>query len=234
MLFVSEDSTTHPHAVPERTWRASSDSGGVRPLGPADGAKEASDQTIRELIGRRKQLIDIHTTERHRAARSSVFHVEDSIRSVLAFIEDRIRDIEGQIDQAIRQDPVWSEKDQLLQTVPGIDENLSKQLLIELPELGSLAGRQIASYVGVAPQGRNGEPTKNGPRSRGGSPVVRGVLHSATMGVMQHDHKMQAFYDRLRAAGKPENVAVMACMRKMLVILNTIIKGRTVYDTGRE
>lgn len=236
MLLMDKTRTTSPHEVPATAWREPmSESDRVVPLRGGQETDESSDRAIKDLIARRKQLLDMHTAERHRASRGTVAHVEESIRSILAFVEDRIRDTEEQLESAMSADPVWRDKDRLLQSVPGIDSSLAKQLLMELPELGSLAGRQIASYVGVVPLGRsNGDTDKNGQRARGGSAVARGVLHSATTAVMQHDGKMKAFYDRLRAAGKPENVAIMACMRKMLVILNTIVKGKTVYDPERE
>ena len=126
--------------------------------------------------------------------------------------------------QTLRRSPVWREKDDLLRTVPGVGEQVSLTLLAYLPELGTLDRRQIAALVGVAPfNGDSG--TRRGKRSVwGGRARVRATLYMAAMVASRHNPVIRDFYQKLLAAGKPKRVALVACMRKLLVILNSMLK----------
>ena len=131
--------------------------------------------------------------------------------------------------QMLRQSPVWREKDDLLRTVPGVGEQLSLTLLANLPELGTLDRRQIAALVGVAPFNRDSGARRGKRHVWGGRSRVRAVLYMGTLAATRFNPVIRDFYQRLLAAGKPKKLALVACMRKLLVILNAMLKQRSSW-----
>jgi transposase len=146
------------------------------------------------------------------------------IEAHIAWLEEELRELDGDLGAQLRQSPLWREKEHLLRSVPGVGPVLATTLLAELPELGELNRRQIASLVGVAPLNRDSGQRRGQRTTWGGRSGVRGALYMATLVATRHNPVIRAFYRRLREAGKPKRVALVACMRKLLVILNTMLK----------
>lgn len=195
----------------------------VRPV--ADPAAKKLDA----LVARRRQLVDMLTAERHRTLQAEDA-VKRSLFEHIEWLEKRLGKMDDELLATVRESPVWREKDDLLQSVPGIGRAVSVTLLAELPELGRLNRRQIAALVGVAPFNRDSGTLKGTRHIRGGRKKVRSALYMAAMVAMRYNPVISAFYAKLRAAGKKGKVALTACMRKLLVILNTMLKTRTTWQ----
>jgi transposase len=184
---------------------------------------DASTQTLHALILRRRQLQDMLLAERNRrltAHRSLQRQLDDHI----AWLERQLHDTDDEWQQLIRDSPLWREADDLLQSVPGVGPVVSAIVLAHLPELGQLNRRQIAALAGVAPFNRD-SGTRRGQREVwGGRSQVRAALYMSALVGMRYNSVLKTFYDRLRAAGKEAKVALVACMRKLLTILNAIVK----------
>ena len=144
-----------------------------------------------------------------------------------------MRDIDEGLRQTLRSSPAWREKDDILRSVPGVGEQLSLALLSQLPELGTLDRRQVAALVGVAPFNRDSGTLRGKRRIWGGRARLRAVLYMAAMVASRFNPVIRDFYKRLLAAGKPKKVALTACMRKLLVILNSMLKCRFLWCAER-
>ena len=181
------------------------------------------------LVGRRRQIVEMITAEGNRRiqAKGEVLkHIEQHI----AWLENSLKDIDDNLDRVVKGSPVWREKEDLLRTVPGIGPTTAKMLLAELPELGQLNRRRIAALVGVAPF-NNQSGRKDSPRRiRGGRRQVRSALYMAALVASRHNPAIRVFYQRLRAAGKRAKVALTACMRKLLTILNSMLKNNAPWE----
>ena len=139
-------------------------------------------------------------------------------------------DLDEELRQTLHQSPVWRERENLLRTVPGVGEQLSLTLLAYLPELGTLDRRQIAALVGVAPFNRDSGTLRGKRTVWGGRARVRGALYMGALTASRHNPVIRVFYQRLLAAGKPKKVALTACMRKLLIILNSMLKHRSPWS----
>jgi transposase len=180
-----------------------------------------------ELVARRRQLIDLHTAETNRRKQAASLPVKRNIEHTLKFLDKQLEALDDQLDKQLQQSPVWREKDQLLQSVPGVGPNTSRTLLAELPQLGECSRREIASLVGVAPLNRDSGTFRGRRTTWGGRATVRSALYMATLSAVKHHPPLRAVYWRLRNQGKKTKVALVACMRKLLIILNTIMKTKT-------
>ena len=180
------------------------------------------------LLARRRQLIEMLTAEHNR-----LLQADDSIRSGIEihikWLEEAISTINDDLDRQIRSSPSWREKDDLLKSVPGVGKVVSTTLLIELPELGQLNRRQIAALVGVAPLNHDSGTMRGKRTVWGGRASLRAVLYMAALVGVRHNPIIAAFYQRLLNAGKAKKVALVACMRKLLTILNAIIRFKTFW-----
>jgi transposase len=175
------------------------------------------------LVARRAQLIEMRTAELNRMA-TARRTLQASLREHIAWLDRRIKDTDQEIARLIAASPLWRTRDQLLQSAPGVGRQTSARLLVSLPELGTLTGKQIAALVGVAPLNRD-SGTRCGPRTTwGGRAPVRATLYMATLVATRYNPVIRAFYRRLRTAGKPPKVALVAAMRKLLTILNAMLK----------
>jgi transposase len=180
-------------------------------------------QALEALLVRRRQIVEMLTAEenRRRQARS---RVRERIQAHIRWLKGELSDVEHELAQAIEASPHWQVREDLLRSVPGIGPVVSRTLLAELPELGELSHRQIAKLVGVAPLNRD-SGTLRGRRSIwGGRSSVRAVLYMAALAGIRWNPVVQAYYERLRAAGKAHKVALVACMRKLLIILNAVMR----------
>lgn len=183
------------------------------------------------LVGRRRQLIEMLTSERHRLAQARP-SVRRSLTAHIRWLEARLRDTDGDITTRIQRSPIWRVRDQLLQSVPGIGPHTSARLLASLPELGRLTHREIAKLVGVAPL-NDDSGTRRGHRAIwGGRSVVRQALYMATLVAVRHNPVLAAFYQRLRRTGKPPKVALVAAMHKLLTIVNAMVKTQTPWTVA--
>jgi transposase len=186
-------------------------------------------QSLNDLVTRRRQLIDIQTAEKNRLAMASAPKVKASIQKVLALIESQLKQLDDDLDQAIQASPVWRAKDELLQSVQGIGPVTARALLAQLPELGSLPRRQIAALAGLAPYDHDSGKLKGQRCISGGRGDVRNALYMAAFAAKRFNPVIALHYKKLRLAGKKFKVAIVACMRKLLTILNAILKSATPW-----
>ena len=189
----------------------------VRPL------KDAETQVLNSLTARRHQVMTMLVSEKNRLG-TAIGAVSPRIEAHIGWLEQELNDLDQGLRQTLRRSPVWREKDDLLRTVPGVGEQLSLTLLANLPELGTLNRRQIAALVGVAPYNRDSGTLRGKRAVWGGRSRVRAVLYMGALVASRHNPAIRDFYQRLLAAGKPKKVALVASMRKLLVILNGMLK----------
>jgi transposase len=186
-------------------------------------------QQIDALLQRRRQLLEMLVAERHRVALAHPA-VQDSLARHIDDLQGLINATDEEVATIIRTSPAWCEKDDLLQSAPGIGPVLSATLQAALPELGVLNQREIAKLVGVAPL-NDDSGKRSGPRHiRGGRAAVRAVLYMATLTATRFNPVIKAFYQRLLARGKSQKVAITAAMRKFLTILNAMVKTQTHWN----
>ena len=187
-------------------------------------------QALGELVARRRQVVEMIGAETHRRRQMTQAHLRRRIDRHLAVLQAELSEIERELDDSIRGTPVWRENDDLLESVPGIGPATARPLLAELPELGTLGRKQIAALVGVAPLNRDSGTMRGRRRTWGGRASVRTALYMAALVAARHNPVIAAFYQRLRAAGKPAKVALVACMHKLLLILNAILRDRRPWQ----
>ena len=178
------------------------------------------------LLTRRRQLIEMLVAERNRLAHA-LPPVETSLKQHIRWLERRLANVDSDLDQAVQQSPVWRAKEDLLRSVPGVGPIVSRTLLADLPELGALNRKQIAALVGVAPLAKDSGTLRGKRMVWGGRAPVRAALYMGALIASRHNPVIRDFYQRLVAAGKPKKVALTACMRKLLVILNTMVRNNT-------
>jgi len=186
-------------------------------------------QELRALLGRRQQLIGMRTAEQHRLAGTSGRLTQD-IEAHIAWLNTRIATLDDDLETLLRASPLWRENDDLLQSVPGMGPVCARTLLLELPELGTLTRQQIAALVGVAPLNCDSGTLRGRRMIWGGRAHVRTVLYMGTLVATRFHPQIKAFYQRLLAAGKRKKVALTACMRKLLTMLNAMLKHRTSWQ----
>jgi transposase len=174
-------------------------------------------------LTRRRQLIEMRTAERNRL-QQSMPTVRPSIQAVIEFLDEQIDDIDRELRETIRNSAVWREKEDLLRSVPGVGRVTAATLLCEMRELGRLNRKQIAALAGVAPLNRDSGQLRGRRKVWGGRASVRTVLYMAALSAKKHNPVISRFYARLVAAGKCKKVALVACMRKLLTILNSMMR----------
>jgi len=195
----------------------------------ARSLKDEQTEALSDLVIRRRQIVEMITAEKNRLALATK-RVRRDIQVHIRWMEKRLEDINDDIDELIRQSPLWREKDKLLQSVTGVGPVLASTILASLPELGSLNRKQIAALVGVAPFNRESGRYKGKQKIQGGRASVRNVLYMGTVAGIRANPVLRTFYERLVAKGKPKKLALTACMRKLLVILNTMLKNGTCWQ----
>jgi len=188
-------------------------------------------QELAALVARRRQLIEMLTAEKNRL-RLAARAVRRDIQQHIRWLERRLSDLDGDLAQQVRSSPRWREQDDLLRSAPGIGPVSSVTLLAQLPELGQLNRKEIAALVGVAPLNRDSGTLRGRRKVWGGRAHVRAALYMATLVGTRHNPVLKTFYERLLAAGKPKKVALTACMRKLLTILNAMVRTETSWQSG--
>jgi transposase len=190
---------------------------------------DAAHQALTALVTRRRQLVEMLTAERHRFALAQGA-VRRDLRQHIHWLERRLADLDNEIRTQLRDSPLWAATHHLLRSVPGIGPVTAATLIAGLPELGQLTRRQIAALVGCAPFNRD-SGTQRGKRTTwGGRATVRAPLYLATLTATRCNPAIRTFYRRLTTAGKPRKVALVAAMRKLLTILNAILRHQQAWN----
>ena len=195
-----------------------------RPLPDADTLALAA------LVARRRQLLEMLHAERQRLEQATATAVRRDLRQHVTWLKRRVADTDDELQKRIQKSPAWREKDDLLRSVPGIGPAVSRTLLAELPELGQLDRRTIAALVGVAPMNRDSGRFRGKRMIWGGRASVRQALYMAALVASRYNAPLRTFYQRLQAAGKPKKLALVAVMRKLLTILNAMVKHNTEWQ----
>lgn len=190
--------------------------------------KDDQAQKLDALISRRRQLVEMITAEKNRFAVAKSW-VKDDIGATIAWLTRSVEKINKEIDRLIKNSPLWLEKDQLLQTAKGVGAIVSCSLLCDLPELGSLNRHKIAALVGVAPFSRDSGTYRGRRTIWGGRAHVRSILYMATISAIRFNPLIKPLYERLIERGKVRKVAIVACMRKLLTILNAMVRTNTPF-----
>jgi transposase len=193
--------------------------------------RDADTQELEALVVRRRQVVDMITAEKNRlGAEPPSKRVKTAIGKTIKWLEKQLEEIDSDLDQAVRNSPAWREKDELFRSVPGVGKVLSRTLLSLLPELGQVSNKQIVALVGLAPFNRD-SGTQRGRRCIwGGRAHVRAVLYMCALTASRFNPVIRAFHARLIAAGKLPKVAFVACMRKLLTILNAMARSKSPWS----
>lgn len=197
----------------------------VRPL------PDAATQALADLVARRRQIIQMIVAEGQREKRASP-RARKSILRLLKTLRSELSALDAALDETVRGSPLWREKEQLLASVPGVGSVIVRTMLAELPELGSLDRRQIAALAGLAPFTRQSGQWRGKSFIGGGRASVRAVLFMGAMTAMRWNPTLRAFHHRLRSAGKPKMVALIAVARKLLTILNAILRDNRPWQSA--
>lgn len=195
----------------------------VRPLPDEDT------RALGDLLARRRQLIDIRVQEKLRLGRASAVQ-RDSLKEHIVWLDERIARLDIDLTHALRTSGAWCEKDDLLKAIPGVGTITRVTLLALLPELGTLSNKEVAALAGVAPFNRDSGKHQGERIIWGGRAQVRRALYMAAVSAMRCNPVIRAFYQRLRSQGKPAKVALTACMRKLLVIMNSMLKHHSPWN----
>ncbi len=189
-------------------------------------------QALGELVARRRQVVDMIVAETHRRRQMTQRLLLRQVDRHLALLQEELSEIERELDDSIRGTPAWRANDDLLKSVPGIGGTTARTLLAELPELGTLDRKKISALVGVAPLNRDSGTMRGRRTTWGGRSSVRTALYMAALTATRHNPTIATFYKRLRHAGKPPKVALVACMHKLLIILNAILRDQRPWQNA--
>jgi transposase len=187
---------------------------------------------LADLVGRRRQIVAMIGAERQREQRATAPRLRKSIARLIKALEKELASQDADIDDAIKGSPAWRAKEELLTSVPGVGPVISRTLVAELPELGQLSHKQIAALAGLAPFTRQSGKWRGKSFISGGRTAVRAALFMGAMVAKKHNPVLKAFFDRLVAAGKPKMVALIAVARKLLTILNAIVRDNQPWQTA--
>jgi transposase len=190
---------------------------------------ESETTELEALLQRRRQLIEMHVAEENRLLTAPAL-VKKQIKEHLRWLEKRIEDSDKDLQSRLKQTALWREQDRIVQSVPGVGPVLSLTLLASLPELGQLNRKQIAALCGVAPFARDSGKQRGKRRTAGGRRSVRTVLYMATLSAVRFNPVLKEFYERLKKAGKVSKVALIASARKLLTILNAMIRDKNIWQ----
>jgi transposase len=190
---------------------------------------DAQADALQALLARRRPWVARRTAEQHRLG-SAPPRLQPDIQAHIAWLNTRLTTLDDDLDTTLRASPVWQEREELLRSVPGIGPVCARTLLLDLPELGTLSRQRLAALVGVAPLNRDSGTLRGSRTTWGGRAHVRATLYMSTLVAVRYNPVFKAFYERLRAAGKAAKVALTACMRKLLTILNAMVKHHAPWQ----
>lgn len=191
--------------------------------------KDAQTEELEALIGRRRQLVAMLVAERQRLAQARHKRIIKDVKGVIDFLKKRLAAADADLQDWVQSSPIWRGRDALLQSVPGVGNGTSRTLIAALPELGSLGHKQIAALTGVAPMNRDSGNWSGQRHIAAGRAEVRTALYMAALSAIRCNPIIKPFYSRLRAKGKPAKVAIVACMHKLLTILNAIVRSNNPW-----
>jgi transposase len=190
---------------------------------------DAQTEELRALLARRRQLIAMRTAEQNRLEHASS-RLRADIVAHIAWLDQHVASLDDDLDTTLQASPVWRERETLYRSVPGVGPVCARTLVLDLPELGALSRQRIAALVGVAPFNRDSGTLRGTRTTWGGRAHVRATLYMSTLVAVRYNSVLKVFYERLRAAGKAAKVALTACMRKLLTILNAMVKRHTPWQ----
>ena len=194
---------------------------------------DATTRTVRALVSRHRQLQEMLTMEQNRLVSAAVRDAPEPLRDQLGehidWLRRQLKQVDDELHQELAASPVWRAREDLLRTIPGIGPVTSATLLSQLPELGQLDRKAIAKLVGVAPLNHDSGTLRGTRRVWGGRAAVRAVLYMAALVATRHNERIRCFYARLCAAGKPKKVALVACMHKLLLLCNSVLRSGTPW-----
>ena len=193
---------------------------------------DAEAQALAELVARRRQVVEMIGMESNRRRQARSPRVQRTIEATLKTLQLQLAELDTEIDDTVRGSPVWRAADELLTSVPGIGDVTARTLIAELPELGHLDRRRIAALVGVAPINRDSGQMRGHRAIAGGRTSGRNVLFMATLTAIRWNPVLKAHYDQLIARGRPKKIAIVACIRRLLGILNAIIRTASPWQTA--
>ena len=185
-------------------------------------------QALQAILTRRRQLLLMLVSEKNRLLMAPEA-VAKRIRAHIRWLEKELERIDRELEEAVQQSEVWRRNEELLRSVPGVGPVLARTLLAELPELGTITHKRLSSLVGVAPFNRDSGKIRGKREVWGGREPVRATLYMGALVATRHNPTLKEFYERLLAAGKPKKVALVACMRKLLSILNAVMRDRAIW-----
>lgn len=191
---------------------------------------DAQQQLLDELMLRRRQIVAGLVAEKNRLGMAHTDAVKKSLREAIAFYERLLADVDRQVGEHIERSPLWRAREDLLRSFKGVGPVSSRTLIGDLPELGSLDRKRIAALVGVAPVAHDSGKRKGVRTIFGGRGQVRAALYMVAITAIRANDPIRQFYQRLRAAGKPAKVAIVACMRKILIILNAMVRTQSRWN----
>lgn len=197
----------------------------VRPL-PDDATR-----LLGELLARRRQIIQMIVAERQRLRLMAAPRLKQSVERLLKALQKELATLDKDLDDSVRKSPVWRDKEDLLRSVPGVGPTIARTLLAEMPELGTLDRREVASLAGLAPFTRQSGQWRGKSFIGGGRSPVRAMLYLGALSASRFNPQLRAFYQRLLAAGKPKAVALIAVARKLLTVLNAVLRDRKPWLT---
>lgn len=196
----------------------------VRPL------QDANTRALNDLVSRRRQLVDMRVQETLRLNTAASKPLQKSLYKHIAWLDKRITEIDNDLTRSLRNSEVWRTKDDLLRSIPGVGAVTTLTMLAKCPELGALSRREIAALVGVAPMANDSGQHRGKRFVWGGRADVRAVLYMATVSAIRCNDTIKAFAERLKKTGKPSKVVIVACMRKLLTIMNAMLKNNASWN----
>ena len=199
---------------------------------PLRPIKSKDQQELDALTGRRGQLVEMLSDEKNRRRSATSDRMRGKIKEHIDWLEDRIAEIDQQLKALLKTSACWQAKDKILQSVPGIGPVTAFSMVADLPELGKLDRQKISKLVGVAPLNRDSGQQRGSRHIYGGRAQLRRVLYMAALTAARHNPVIKAFYQRLRANHKPFKVAITACMRKLLSIINVMVRDSTPWKSS--
>ena len=197
---------------------------------PLRKLKDAQAEALSALLARRDQLVGMRTAEKNRLTLGARGAVRKNLRAHIQWLDRHLRDTDRELKQLIEASPAWQAKQDLLTSAPGIGDTTARILIGQLPELGRLSHKQIAALAGLAPFNRDSGTLRGQRMIWGGRREVRKALYMATVSAIRANPPIRDFYQRLKSNGKPSKVAITACMRKLLVTLNAMLRDHTTWQ----
>lgn len=192
--------------------------------------KDADTRALDDMVSRRRQLIDIRVQETLRLGTAASKPLQKSLKQHIAWLDKRIAEVDNDLTKQLRESDVWRAKDDLLRSIPGVGNVTTRTMLGKCPELGTLNRREIAALTGVAPLANDSGKHRGKRFVWGGRADVRAVLYMAAVSAIRCNDTIKAFAERLRKAGKPPKVVIVACMRKLLTIMNSMLKNNAPWN----